>query len=268
MNKVIGIIAIKGGVGKTSCSVNLGAALSYEFDKKVLIVDANFSAPNLALHFGLADPEITLYDVLSNKAKVGDAIYEYDKNLHIIPGSMLNERINPFKLREKLQKLKELYDVILIDSSPNLNNEILATMLASDELFVVTSPDFPTLSCTMHAVKIAKERKTPITGLILNKTRDKKFELTLDDIEKNTGIPVIAVLKDDAVIPESIAYTKPIVIHKPLHDISIEYKKLAASLIGEEYKDSRLFSRIFSLFNKKFQKADLNRDLLREGKLH
>ena len=132
MSKVIGIIAIKGGVGKTSCSANLGAALAYEFNKRVLLVDANFSAPNLALHFGLADPEATLHDTLSNKANIGDAIYEYDKNLHIIPGSMLNEKINPFKLREKLHKLKDLYDVIIIDSSPNLNNEILATMLASD----------------------------------------------------------------------------------------------------------------------------------------
>ncbi|MEK6860779.1 MAG: AAA family ATPase [Nanoarchaeota archaeon] len=268
MSKVIGIIAIKGGVGKTSCSANLGAALAYEFNKRVLLVDANFSAPNLALHFGLADPEATLHDTLSNKAKIGDAIYEYDKNLHIIPGSMLNEKINPFKLREKLHKLKDLYDVIIIDSSPNLNNEILATMLASDELFVVTSPDFPTLSCTMHAVKVAKQRKTPISGLILNRTRNKGFELTLEDIEKNTGVPIVAVLKDDIKVLESVANTKPVVVHSPLSDVSIEYKKLAAAIVNEDYDDPRFFNKLIGLFNKKVQKSEINRNLLREGKLY
>ena len=60
--KVIGIISLKGGVGKTSSVANLGAALT-EFGKKVLVVDANFSAPNLGLHLGLTNPEIKLHDV-------------------------------------------------------------------------------------------------------------------------------------------------------------------------------------------------------------
>jgi len=50
MGKTIGIISIKGGVGKTTTVSALGAALANEFDKKVLLIDANFSAPNLALH--------------------------------------------------------------------------------------------------------------------------------------------------------------------------------------------------------------------------
>jgi len=69
--------------------------------------------------------------------------------------------------------LKKRYDVILIDSSPSLNEETLAVILASDELLVVTTPDYPTLGMTMKSVKIARQRGTPISGLIINKVYKK-----------------------------------------------------------------------------------------------
>ena len=53
MNKVIGVISIKGGVGKTAVSASLASALSNLHDKKVLLVDANYSAPNLGLHMDI-----------------------------------------------------------------------------------------------------------------------------------------------------------------------------------------------------------------------
>jgi len=62
--KIIGVISLKGGVGKTTTVANLGASLAKDFNKKVLVVDANFSAPNLGLHLGLVDPKTTIHDVL------------------------------------------------------------------------------------------------------------------------------------------------------------------------------------------------------------
>ena len=259
--KVIGIISLKGGVGKTSSVANLGAALA-GFGKKVLVVDANFSAPNLGLHLGLPNPEITLHDVLLNRASINEAIYEHGSGFHLIPGAYISKKVNPFGLKDKIRHLKDYYDIILIDSSPNLNDEMLSAMMASDMLLVVTSPDYPTLSATLRAVRLAKQKNTPISGLILNRVRNKRFELSIQDIEEAAEVPVISVLPEDIKIPESIANTKPVTLHKPKSASAVEYKKLAASLIGEKYDDPRLWPRIKSIFKKDIPKENINRLLM------
>ena len=262
--KVIGIISLKGGVGKTSSVANLGAALA-GFGKKVLVVDANFSAPNLGLHLGLPNPEITLHDVLLNRASINEAIYEHGAGFHLIPGAYISRKVNPLGLKDKIRHLRDHYDAILIDSSPNLNDEMLSTMMASDMLLVVTSPDYPTLSATLRAVRLAKQKKIPISGLILNRVRNKRFELSIQDIEEAAEVPVISVLPEDIRVPESIANTMPVTLHKPKSASAIEYRKLAASLIGEKYEDPRLWPRIKSIFKKDIPKENINRLLMGEN---
>lgn len=260
--KIIGIISLKGGVGKTSSVANLGAALASEFGKKTLIIDANFTAPNLGLHLGLVEPAATIHDILLDKAEVNDAIHEHESGFHFIPGAYISRQVKPFKLKQKISYLKDYYDMILIDSSPNLNEEILSTMIASDELLVVTTPDYPTLSTTLRAIRLAKQKRTPITGLILNKVRNKKFELKVEDIEEAAGVPVLSVLPEDISVLEALAATNPVALHKPRANASIEYKKLAACLIGEQYKDPRLWPRFKSMFRKDVARDNVNRLLM------
>ena len=260
--KIIGIISIKGGVGKTSSVSNLGAVLASEFNKRVLVIDANFTAPNLALHLGLIEPKITIHDVLLNRAHINEAIHQHEAGFHLIPGAYVSKKVNPYALKHKIGYLKDSYDIILIDSSPNLNDELLATMIASNELLVVTTPDFPTLSTTLRAVRLAKQRKTPIVGLILNRVRNKKFELSIKDVEEAAQVPVLSILPEDIKVPESISKTTPVVLYKPKADSSVEYKKLAACLIGERYKDTRLLSRLKSIFKKDLTKNNINRLLI------
>lgn len=259
MGKIIGVISLKGGVGKTSSVANLGAALASDFGKKVMVIDANFSAPNLGLHLGLVEPGTTIHDILLDKAEVKDAIYEHESGFHFIPGAYISRKVNPFKLKQKISYLKDYYDMVLIDSSPNLNEEILATMIASDELLVVTSPDYPTLSTTLRAIRLAKQKRTPITGLILNRVRNKKFELSIGDIEEAAQVPVLSVLPEDINVLEAIAKTTPVALHKPKSNASVEYKKLAACLIGERYKDPRLWPKLKSIFKRDVAKENINR---------
>ncbi len=264
MGKSIGIISIKGGVGKTSCVVNLGAALSHKFGKEVLIVDANFTAPNLALHIGIVEPKVSLHDVLRGDADATKAILRYEKGLYILPCSLMHKRVNPLRLKRVIDPLKKSFDFVLIDSSPNLNEEMLATMIASDEIFVVTSPDYPTLSTTMRAVKLAKDKGTPINGLILNKVRGKNFELKIEDIEDATGVPVLAVLPDDNGMLEALAELKPSTIKNHNSDTTVEFNKLAATLINEDYRDERFTTKLRNIFGVKSTKQDFNRAVFKD----
>ena len=130
MCKVIGIFSLKGGVGKTSSVVALGDALS-GFDKRVLLVDGNLSAPNLGLHLNIVDPETTFHDVLLGKIHPKDSVHKLE-NFDVIPSALFNNNlINPFKMREKIKSLKRSYDFILIDSPPAINDESLSVMNAS-----------------------------------------------------------------------------------------------------------------------------------------
>ncbi len=258
---IIGVISIKGGVGKTTTVANIGASLANDFHQKVLLVDANFSAPNLGMHLGMVHADNTLHDVLSNKIDVPKAIYSHEYGFDILPASVLHRDVNPFQLKRKISYLKNHYDTILIDSSPTLNNELLATMLASDQLLVVTNPDYPTLMCTLHAVKVAKEKNTPITGLILNKVHDKPFELDIHEIEEASKTPVLAVLPDDIKVHEAVADAKPVVLNAPYSEVAMEYKKLAGALIGQEYKDTRVWHNVKRLFSRDKPKHEVNRVL-------
>mgnify|MGYP001616633616 FL=1 len=261
MAKTIGILSLKGGVGKTSSVAALGDALANR-GKNVLLVDANFSAPNLGIHFNLIDPSVTLHDVLSKKANISQAIYEVRNGIHLIPsGIFSNEQINPMNLKSKLNTLKKFYDIILIDSSPALNEETLAAMYASDELIVVTTPDYSTMATTLKAVKMAKERGIPITGMIINKVYGESFEIPIKEIENTAEIPVMAVIPHDIDILRAISDFTPLTSFSPNSEGSLEFSKLAASLVGEKYISSR-WRDFFSVWRKLIPtRQDVNREL-------
>jgi len=260
MGKIIGIISLKGGVGKTSIVSSLGAAIS-GFDKKVLVIDGNLSTGTLGLHLNVIEPDVTLNHVLGRKANITEAIYKL-KNFDVIFSSMFKQiKVNPLKLKDKIKSLKRKYDFILLDSSPSLDEETLAVMLASDELFVLTTPDYPTLNATLRAIKLAKQRGTKIDGLIINKVHNKNFEISVNDIETTAEIPVMAVIPYDIRILKALSKFNFCVNCNPRSAASTEIKKLAAVLVGEEYKPFSL-KNLFRIIP---EKQEINRELFYES---
>jgi len=258
MTKVIGIIAIKGGVGKTTIASSLASTLVNEFSKKVLLVDANYSAPNLGLHMDIVEPEKTVHDVLTGKARIKNAIHKRF-GVDVIPGSyVFDGRINYLRLGRRLKAVENNYDFVIIDSSPSLNEELLSTMIASDNLFVVTTPDYPTMSCSLRAAKLAKQRGKPINGIIINKIREPKYEIGLDEIEETTGIPVIAKLPDDSGHVGALFMRIPFTIYDAKSKFSKEISKLCGALTGMPKKVS-FFEKLFS---SRLKKEDVNREVL------
>lgn len=260
MGKTIGVISLKGGVGKTSSVVALGDAFA-TFGKKVLLVDGNFSAPNLGLHLDLFDTEKTLHHVMKREANPTEAVYKLE-NFDVLPASVFgNFQINPLKLRDRLKHLKRSYDIILIDSSPSLDEETLAVMNSSDDLIVVTTPDHATLGMTMKAVKLARQRGDPIVGLIINKTYKKNFEIPLKEIENITEVPVMAIIPHDIKFMSALSKCVPYTSYSRSRG-SEEFKKLAATIIGEKYKPTKV-KKFFMWVNPK--KHEINREIYYSG---
>ena len=257
MAKTIGIVSLKGGVGKTSIVAALGGAFS-KLGKKVLLVDGNLSSPNLGLHLNIVDPEKTLHDVLNRTANMKDAIYSYD-NFDVVPSSVfISPEVNPLKLKDHLKSVKKNSDVIVLDSSPSLEEETLAVMLASDEILVVTTPDYPTMSTSLKAAKLAKQRGTPISGIVVNKVHGENFELSLDDIEETMEIPVLAVIPHDLDVLRALSNMEPSTTYKPGSKGSEELMKLAASLTGEKYRKNAFKGFFSNLFP---TRTDINREI-------
>ena len=263
MGKSIGVISLKGGVGKTSVVCSLGHALS-EQGKKVLLVDGNFSAPNLGIHLNVVKPENTLHDILRDKAVSSETIVELE-DFDLLPADLFNKyKFNPLKLKDKLKYLKKKYDIVLIDSSPSLNEETLAVMNASDELLVITTPDRPTLGTTIKAVKLAKQKGTQIDGMVVNKVYNKKFESSLEDAERTTNTPIMAVIPHDINIPKSLSRFRQVTKDRPKSEASQEFNKLALTLIGEKYDSFKPF-RLRDLLRKIApKKQDINRTIFYE----
>jgi len=260
MTKTIGIIAIKGGVGKTTIAASLASDLVNHYGKKVLLIDANYSAPNLGLHMDIIKPEKSIHQVLDRKTGIKNAIHNRF-GVDVIPGDFVyNSELNYYKIKDKIHSVKENYDFVILDSSPSLNDELLSTILASDSLFVVSTPDYPTLYCTLKAAKLAKQRGKPIDGIIVNKIRDPSYELTLKEIESATEIPVIAKIPDDKKTIKSTFTRIPTSIFHRKTPFSKEITKLSSALAGSSKKTSWL-NRVFPFTVKR---EEVNRQLLRK----
>ena len=110
MSRLITITSGKGGVGKTTTSINLAAAMNH-FGKETILVDANLTTPNVGLHLGAPIVPISLNHVLLDKATINEAIYEHESGTKIMPSSLsINElrRLNHSKLKEVGKKLKKI----------------------------------------------------------------------------------------------------------------------------------------------------------------
>ncbi|MFB6246297.1 MAG: AAA family ATPase [Candidatus Pacearchaeota archaeon] len=262
MGKSIGVVSLKGGVGKTSTVVSMGMALA-EQGKKVLLVDGNLSAPNLGMHFKILEPKKGIHNVLRRETNASKAIHKLG-SIDVIPGHMFdNKKVSPLKMKDRIGNLKRKYDYVIYDSSPALNNETLAVMMASDEIFVVTTPDHPTLGTTIKSAKEAKKRGVPINGLILNKSYGKNFEISPEDVEYTSEIPVVAKIPHDKNVPKALSNFESTVEHKPNSEASKEYKKLASSISGEEYTGRKGLKDLLRKIRP--QRQDVNRDVLYES---
>jgi MinD-like ATPase involved in chromosome partitioning or flagellar assembly len=259
MSNVIAFVSIKGGVGKTTLALEVATSLVNNFEKKVLLVDANFSAPNLGLYLDLTN-DLSLHDAFDG-TPLHNTIYEAH-GVDIVPASMYHhKKVDTKKLKTLLNKFKKRYDYIILDSSPNFE-ELRPVIQTADKIFIVTSPDHVTLETSMKAAHLAKEENTPVEGIIINKIRTPRHEYNLNQIETYTEIPVIARIQDHRKMAAALHNRTPMIIQFPNNTISKEIRRLSSALCGEPETKNTFLQKLIS--KKMVGKEKVNRDLYRQ----
>jgi len=241
MPKIITITSGKGGVGKTTTAINLGAAINY-FGKDVIIVDANLTTPNVGLHLGAPIVPVSLNHVLLGKAKVSDAVYEHESGTKIIPSSLsVRElrRLDHSKLKDVSKKLKKLADYIIFDSAAGLGEEAIASIESADEIIIVTNPEIPAVTDALKTSKLVEELGKQVKGIIVTRVRNTKTEMPIVNIRDMLELPILGVIPEDKNVPISVVMKDALIHTHPKSRASRAYRKIAAKIIGkDDYKEN------------------------------
>ncbi|HJZ18731.1 MAG TPA: cell division ATPase MinD [Candidatus Nanoarchaeia archaeon] len=241
MKRVIVITSGKGGVGKTTTAINLGAAINH-FGRDVLIVDGNLTTPNVGIHFGSPEVPVNLNHVLSNKAEAFEAVYEHDSGVKIIPSSLsIKElkKIKPEKLKDFKKDFTKISDYVIIDSAAGLGNEAMATIALADELIIVTNPEMPAITDALKTIKLAEEMKKIVLGVIINKVRKDDIEMQPDVVKEMLEVPILGMVPYDLDVPRSLSMKDAVVHLFPKSKPSRAYKEIAAKIINAPYDSNK-----------------------------
>jgi chromosome partitioning protein len=251
MGKVISISNQKGGVGKTTTTVNLAAILA-EKKKKVLIIDID---PQGNAGFGIGvnaeEIETTIYEVLIDEIPIEEAIFQSEiPGLSIIPSNihlsgaqvnLLDTDGKEFILRNKLKGIRDYYDYILIDCPPSLGVLTLNSLVAADSVLIPLQCEYYALeglSQLLRIVVMVQER--------LNKTlKIEGVVLTMFDTRTNLASQVVSDVKDyfkdkvfNTIIPRNVklseapSFGKPIGLYDKACPGSLSYEKLAEEVLN------------------------------------
>ncbi|SEU08267.1 ParA family protein [Paenibacillus sp. NFR01] len=201
MSKIIAIANQKGGVGKTTTSVNLGASLA-TLGKRVLLVDIDPQG-NTTSGVGVnkADVENCIYDILINEVNPQDTIQQTEvEGLHIIPATiqlagaeieLVSTISRELKLKKALHTVKKNYDYMIIDCPPSLGILTINSLTAADSVIIPIQCEYYALeglSQLLNTVRLVQKNLNPhlqIEGVLL----------TMLDARTNLGIQVIEEVK-------------------------------------------------------------------------
>ncbi|MBO8463240.1 MAG: ParA family protein [Firmicutes bacterium] len=256
MGRIIAVANQKGGVGKTTTTINLSSCLA-EKGKKVLVVDLDPQG-NATSGLGIDKNSLenTIYEVLRNECSLEECIIqEQYENLSVLPANrnlagaeleLITQDNMQFMVKEKLDTIKEQYDFILIDCPPALGMLTVNSMTAADSVLVPIQCEFYALdglSQLIYTIDLIKQSLNPelqIDGVVF----------TMYDSRNNLSLQVVENVKENlnqniykTLIPRNVrlaeapSYGMPINIYSSKSTGAQSYRSLAKEVIQNERRN-------------------------------
>lgn len=253
MGKVIAVANQKGGVGKTTTSVNLSASLA-KFDQKVLLIDIDPQG-NTTSGIGInkADVQYCIYDVLINDVPLKNAINNTDTDgLEVVPATiqlagaeieLVPTISREIRLKKALNKIRDKYDYIIIDCPPSLGILTINSLTAADSVLIP-------IQCEYYALEGLSQLLNTIRLVQKHLNTELKIEgvlLTMFDARTNLSIQVVEEVKKyfqdkvySTIIPRNIrlseapSHGQSIITYDPKSKGAEVYLELAKEVIGLE----------------------------------
>lgn len=252
MGKIIALANQKGGVGKTTTTINLAASLA-ALEKKVLVVDADPQAnASSGLGIDIKAVDKTVYECLIGAAKAEDSVVKTEiERLDVLPShinlvgaelEMLNIDDREKMLSKVLYPLKSEYDYILIDCSPSLGLITVNALTAADSIIIPVQCEYFALegiSKLLNTIRIIKSKLNPsleIEGFLLT-MYDARLRLANQIYEevKNHFQELVftTVIQRNVKLSESQSYAQPVLVYDAASRGAVNHMQLAKELINK-----------------------------------
>lgn len=242
VNKVYAIGGAKGGVGKTTTSINLGALLSAE-GYSVATVEMDLAMPNFVDFLGidLDDTDGTsIYDVLAGETPIEAAMYETDSGLTVVPSTTQlhdYDRTDLERLPQLIERLRWHHDVILIDTPAGRNAETRHALQVADSVLIVSTPRLASLRNARNTIELAKRNNADVRGLLLNKSGSGASP-GIDQIAESLDIESLGHVPEDDAVPHAQDRGQPVMTYAPNSGAAIAYRKIARTLLDTTKTES------------------------------
>lgn len=253
-SRVIAVTSGKGGVGKTSLSVNLALQFQ-EQGKRVVILDADFGLANVEIMLGIR-PQYNLADLIFNNKSIEEIITEGPMGVGFISGgSGVQDLVNLDKeklkkLIAKLVKLDSLYDVIIIDTGAGIADSVIEFVLSSPEVLLVVTPEPTSITdaySLLKAVNRKKEfnREQKSIKVVANRVEsDEEGQEIYEKISVvaskflNIDMEYLGHISQDKRLTNAVVEQKPISIHYPNSESALRIKSICGKLLDKSFEDT------------------------------